>query len=401
MTEPIQLALVGCGGISKAHVQGYEQLFEKGCRDFVVTACCDVNAEAAETRAAQISAYQGSEPAVYTEVDALIDDGAAQAADVCVPHGFHHEVAIPLLAGGVRVIVEKPIGITIRASKAIIEAADRHDRVLATGENIRRYLTARSCAWAIKSHGMIGAVRRVIVQSINYAPFDYTNPALKWRGLQKLTGGGMIMDSGAHFADMVQVLFGPADTVQCTMESYDSRVIEDAPLVGDAEADVEDAWHAVIDFKRGPQVAWTYSRSFYGEPVRQATYYGSEGTLYDLGFPFHPFQGGGRAVLADGMEVSSEEIQEAYLSSLSDEEQNALFPYGVTDGFAIEVWDFIDAIANERKPEMDGVDGLRAKALCEACYESATLGRPVAYDPVLEGDVDVYQRPIDSFWDLV
>jgi predicted dehydrogenase len=298
------------------------------------------------------------------------------------------------------VMVEKPIGITIRASEAIIGAAERYDRVLATGENVRRELTARSCAWAMNEARMIGEVRMGVVQSISHSPFDYARPALKWRGLKALTGGGMIMDSGAHFADMIQVLLGKVDQVRCSMASYDSRVIEDAPVVGDAPADVEDTWHAVLDFESGAQVNWTYSRSFYGEPVRQAVYYGSEGTLYDLGFPFHPFQGGGRAVLADGTEVASEEIQEAYLTGLSDADKAVLFPYGVTDGFAIEVWDFVDAIANERKPEMDGVDGLRAKALCEACYESATLGRAVRYDEVLGGQVNAYQGPIDAFWDL-
>ena len=400
MAQPVELALVGCGGISKAHVKGYQMLFENGCRDFAVTACCDVNADAAQERAAQIAAYQGTQPAVFTEVEALVDAGAAEAADVCVPHCFHHTVSIPLLAGGMHVMVEKPIGITIRASEAIIGAAERYDRVLATGENVRRELTARSCAWAMKEARMIGDVRMGVVQSVSHSPFDYARPALKWRGLKALTGGGMIMDSGAHFADMIQVLLGKVDQVRCAMASYDSRVIEDAPVVGDAPADVEDTWHAVLDFESGAQVNWTYSRSFYGEPVRQAVYYGSEGTLYDLGFPFHPFQGGGRAVLADGTEVASEEIQEAYLTGLSDADKAVLFPYGVTDGFAIEVWDFVDAIANERKPEMDGVDGLRAKALCEACYESATLGRTVRYDEVLGGQVNAYQGPIDAFWDL-
>jgi predicted dehydrogenase len=381
-------------------VKGYQLLFENGSRDFTVAACCDVNRDAAEERAEEIAAYQGVKPAVFTELDALVDAEAAQAADVCVPHCFHHTVAIPLLAGGMHVMVEKPLGITIRASQAIIGAAERYGRVLATGENVRRELTARACAWAMREQQLIGDVRRVVVQSISHTPFDYSRPALKWRGLKKLTGGGMIMDSGAHFADMIQVLLGPVDRVSCSMASYDSRMIEDVPVVGQASADVEDTWHAVIDFEAGAQVSWTYSRSFYGEPVRQAVYYGSQGTLYDLGFPFHPFQGGGRALLADGTEVSSEDIQEAYLTGLSAQDTAALFPYGVTDGFAIEVWDFVDAVANGRKPEMDGVDGLRAKALCEACYESATVGSPVEYQEVLEGEVNAYQQPIDAFWDL-
>jgi hypothetical protein len=122
--------------------------------------------------------------------------------------------------------------------------------------------------------------------------------------------------------------------------------------------------------------------------------------MTDLGFPFHPFQSGGEAVLADGTTLSSEQIQIDYLMSLADERKAALFPYGATDGFAIEAWDFANAIATGRKPEMDGYVGLRAKTLSECCYESATLGGPVKYADVLEGRVSAYQSAIDAYWSI-
>lgn len=400
MKNPIQLALVGCGGISKAHVKGYQDLFERGCREFEVTACVDVNPEAAEERATDIEAYQGTKPEVFTDVDDFVAQDVAEAADLCLPHCFHHTVGIPLLEAGLHVMIEKPVGITIRATKALIAAAEAADRILATGEQVRRCLPARAAAWAIREQGLIGDVRMVTVQALNYRPFDYSRYATKWRGLKLLTGGGMIMDSGAHFGDMIQVLFGEPDRVWCDMATYDQRIIEDAPLIGSAPADVEDTWHAVITFPNGPLVSWTYSRELYGEPVRQATYYGSKGTLYDQGFPFHPFQGGGEAILADGSRVSGEEIEQTYLATLSAGDKERLFPYGATDGFAVEVWDFVNAIAEGRAPEMDGYTGLKAKALCESCFEAATLGEPVAFADVVAGKIDAYQQPIDAYWKL-
>jgi predicted dehydrogenase len=400
MSGVVRLALVGCGGISRAHVRGYKDLYDRGCREFEITACCDVQAESAGTRAQEIAEFQGFKPGVCTDVQDLIRAGVADAADICVPHCFHHGVAIPLLSAGIHAMIEKPLGVTIKASRRIIEAAERQGCVLATGENVRRDLAARSCAWAINERHLIGDVRLVTIQAVHFRPFDFSHPAAKWRGIKLLTGGGMIMDSGAHFADMIQVLFGEPDQVHCSMASYDTRVIADAPVVGSVPADVEDTWHALIQFKSGPMVTWTYSRSLYAENVRQASYYGSAGTMQDLGFPFHPFQGGGTCILADGTEVSSEEIQTDYLASLSDDEKARLFPYGATDGFAVEVWDFVNAISTSRRPEMDGYDGLRAKALCESCYESSVLGQPVQYTDVLEGRISTYQAPIDAYWGL-
>ena len=396
----VRLALVGCGGITRNHITGYRELMANGARDFRVTACCDIETAKAEQAAADIAAFQGRSPKVFESVERVIDASIADAADVCVPHYAHHSVAIPLLEAGMHVMVEKPIGITVKATRKIIEAACRNGRVLATAENIRRYLTARSCEWAINSEKLIGDVRAVVVQSANVGPLDYDNPAFKWRGIKTLTGGGMIMDSGAHFTDMMLCLFGDVDEVFCAMNTYDRRIIHGAPVVGDAPADVEDTWQAMIRFKSGLVTTWIYSRSLPGTPLKNALYFGSKGTMRDLGFPFHCFQSGGEATLADGTVVSSDEIQERYRSTLTDEEQARLFPYGCTNGFAVEVGDFIAAIVENRGPDLDGTGGLRAKALCEACYESATLGAPVRFDDVLSGEVCAYQDPIDEFWGL-
>jgi predicted dehydrogenase len=400
MATPVKLALVGCGWISRQHINGYKDLISRGCREFDISACCDPVEERARQKAAEIAEFQGHTPAVVTSVPDLIAADIAEAADVCVPHYCHHSVAAELLKAGIHTMVEKPVGITVRATKAIIEAAAKADRVLAAAENIRRYNTARACAWALRDQQLIGDVKLVNIQSINHQIFDFENPAFKWRGIKLLTGGGMIMDSGAHFADMIKLLFGKVADVYCTFDVSDTRMIADAPVLRVSPADVEDTWHAVIRFESGLHVTWTYSRSLHGPAVSVGNYYGSDGTMTDLGFVFHPFQRGGQIVKPDGSVISNDNIVAQYMESLDSDAQEYLFPYGSTDGFAIEVYDFIRAIRTGVKPEMDGEDALRAKTLCEACYESAVAGTFVAYDDVLNGDVDAYQRPIDAYWKL-
>ncbi|MBN2451923.1 MAG: Gfo/Idh/MocA family oxidoreductase [Lentisphaeria bacterium] len=400
MSGNVRLALVGCGGISRAHAKGYRDLFERGCREFIVTACCDVVRENAEERAAEIASFQGSEPRVLTRVEDLAAAGCADAADICVPHYAHHTVATCLLDAGLHVMVEKPVGITIRATRAILRAARRNRRLVATAEQVRRGPAARACRWAIRERRLIGDMRTAVVQAVEDAEFDFTRPAFKWRGVRNLVGGGMIMDSGAHFADMVQHLFGEVEDVYCTMRTQRAPLIVDAPVVGTTCVDVEDTWHAVIRFRSGVVVTWTYSRSSPGQALRTALYYGSEGSLRDLGFPFHCFQGGAEAKLADGRVVTSQEMVDEYLATLSAAEREGLFPYGCRLDFGIEVWDFVNAVRTGRAPEMDGEAGLRAKALCEACFESATLGRPVSYRSVLSGRIRTFQAPIDTFWGL-
>jgi len=396
----VKLALVGCGYISAGHIRGYRNLFEHGCDAFEISACCDVSKDAAEACAAQIGELQGSKPAVFDSVEGLTAAGAAEAADVCVPHCFHHSVAIPLLEAGLHVLLEKPLGITMAAGRAIIAAAEKHGRILSTAENIRRGLSARAARWALSEEKMIGDVRHVDVQMISHGQFDYSKPLFKWRGVKLLTGGGMIMDSGAHFTDMMLYLFGEPDTVWAEVRTLEAIAIEDVPVVGRAAADVEDEWLAVLKFRCGTRVLWAYNRVQPGSSLNTGYYYGTRGTMECLGNKFHAFQDGGRIVLDGGAEHSREWIEEQYRASLSADRREALFPWGVTEGIAVEIGEFVRAVRTGAKVEMDGRAGQRAKALSIACYESSLAGEPASYADVLEGRIDAYQRPINEYWGI-
>ncbi len=400
MSEAIRLALVGCGGISSQHLNGFRELYQRGGREIVFTACCDPNQDNARQRAAELAEIQGRAPAVFGDSAALLKSGCADGADLCLPHYLHHRVAEELLAGGLNVVVEKPLGLTLAAGRRMIAAARDAGKILATAENTRRWLPSRACAWAIRERKLIGDILGVNVQIVAPSAFDYDKPMFKWRGVKLLTGGGLLMDSGAHFADMQMVLFGEPEEIYCTLATRDQRVIADAPLVGSVPPDIEDAWHAVIRFKSGVQTVWTYSRSHPTGVSQVGHYYGTGGLLEDLGWKFHCFQGGGQATLTDGKVVPAAEIERDYLLALDPEAKARLFPHGCTNSFGVTLWDFADAIRAGRKPEMDGEDGLRSQALCVACYESAACGQPVKYADVLAGRVDAYQRPLNEHWKI-
>ena len=53
MAKPLKVGLIGCGGISGAHMGGYQELWNKEFRLFDIVAAADVNISAAETRAQQ------------------------------------------------------------------------------------------------------------------------------------------------------------------------------------------------------------------------------------------------------------------------------------------------------------------------------------------------------------
>ena len=399
--DSVKLALVGCGGISTLHVNGYRELRAKGGDEVEFAVCCDISQEAANTRADEIEGIQGSRPRVVTDHERLCDSDEVAGAVCCLPHWLHHQIGCALLEGGLHVMIEKPLGITLRAGQKLIDTAVRMGRILATAEGTRRSLGARVCQWAFRDERLVGEPLGARVHTVRHEPFDLDDPAFKWRVVKNLVGGGMILDSGAHFADMMLCLFGEVAEAYCVMQTLDDRRVEGVPVFGTAQVDVEDTWDAVIRFNSGAVVQYSYSNMLPCTDSVFGNYYGTEGRLDDAwAWPMHAFESGGIVTRTDGKSMSVEEITEAYLAQSPQESLNRLFPHGCRDSFGIELWDFADAIANDRSPEMDGHAGQRAKALCETLYESATLGQPVKYADVLSGKVRSYQEPIDEYWGL-
>jgi hypothetical protein len=77
-----------------------------------------------------------------------------------------------------------------------------------------------------------------------------------------------------------------------------------------------------------------------------------------------------------------------------------LFPFGLTDSFALGQYDWLCAIRDGQQPETSGWEGLRDLAAAYAIVESAHVGRRVAVDDVFEGRVREFQRGIDAHFGL-
>ncbi len=138
MSDQVKLAIIGCGGIAGGHLNSYQKLQDKGYDRFRVAAVCDVAAENVERYAADVEAKLGHRPDKYGSVEETLAAANLDAADICLPHAYHHTAAIACLEAGLDVMVEKPVGITIKAGRMIIETARQNGRILATAEQVRR-----------------------------------------------------------------------------------------------------------------------------------------------------------------------------------------------------------------------------------------------------------------------
>ncbi len=400
MPDRVKLAIIGCGGMAGAHLGGYEKLLAAGYDKFQIVAVCDTNAKNAAAFADRIEEFTGTRPQIFGSVKDMLDDTSIDAADICTPHAFHHTTAIPCLRKGIHVMIEKPGGITIKAGKKILAAAEKSGAIVATAEQVRRCKGARVMEWAINRKKVIGTPSFFTMEVLGHQEFNWRSYAFAWRGLKLLGGGGMLYDAGVHFADMMLHVFGPVAEVHADLRTFFTPMLNGPAGLGKQRLDVEDTWLATLHFESGLVGHWSYSREAYGYKVRTGVYYGTKGSLRDRQEWMHPFQHGADLRLKDGSEVPYEKLQEQYMQQLSKAKTQRLFPYGLDDGVSNECWDFIEAIDKGRQPEVDGYAALKAKALCYAFYESNLAGKPIKPADVESGKVNAYQRPIDEYWKI-
>ncbi|MBN1399693.1 MAG: hypothetical protein JXA74_02585, partial [Anaerolineae bacterium] len=207
------------------------------------------------------------------------------------------------------------------------------------------------------------------------------------------------MDSGFHYCDGMRHLLGEVKQVYAETREFISG--EPLPL---SEAR-EDSALAILTFESGAVGTWQWSLSAPGAPLRQVAFYGTQGSLMDTtdnAFTvFHLFFETAQMQLEDGTIRTLADLAGAYRADLGEERWQFYYPNGLTDGFGYEIWEFVEAVQGRRpKVEVDGWEGLRSLAVCQAIYESALTGDTVQVADIVSGARSTYQQPIDAHWGL-
>jgi predicted dehydrogenase len=398
--EPIDLILVGCGLMGGRHLRGYAALERVRPGSLRLRAVCDPRPGAAGQAAEDAEALLGYRPRACGSAEGALDhEPGILAADVATDPRSHPAVVIPLLEAGVHVQVEKPLAVTIARGQAMLEAAHRSERVLAVAENYRRDPMNRLLRHVVES-GAIGSPhflmeihvtdgRRVLVSAWRHA----------W------AQGGLALDVGVHYADMLEYLLGPVATV-CAQSRKVRETREWTAPDGETRTtpvECDDLFSALLTFQSGVHAVWVMDFGSAGERQTQRTVHGSAGMVMGP-----PDRSGAAVRVQRRTETLEGEALVAALPGfhLNDTEArlfgerpgSRLMEFREMDAslLAAETADFLDAVREGRVPEVSGETGIRAVALVMALLESAAAGEPVGVEEVLSGEVHAFQDRIEQ-----
>ena len=184
--QPARVALVGCGAVAETfHLPA---LAAAGVTPALL-------ADPSRERLQQVASGQ-TWPTVERYSERLDD---FDAAILSTPHSLHAPLAIDLLEHGKHVLVEKPMALTTAECRAMIAAADNAGVTLTVGL-IRRYRNLNRWAKALLDAGALGEITSFeFTEGFSYN-WRVTTDSF-WR--REKSGGGVLVDSGAHTLDLL------------------------------------------------------------------------------------------------------------------------------------------------------------------------------------------------------
>ncbi len=121
----LRTAVIGTGYLGRFHAQKYAAM-----PDVELVAVVDLDLDRAREVAAEACTIQAGTKA-YHDLKAII--GSVDAVSVVVPNIHHYEVAGPLLAAGIHVMLEKPLTSTLVEADELIALAAKHGAILQAG----------------------------------------------------------------------------------------------------------------------------------------------------------------------------------------------------------------------------------------------------------------------------
>ena len=119
--------------------------------------------------------------------------------DIVAPNALHGDIALASLAAGKHVLVEKPMATTVAACDAIVDAADRANRVVAVGHELRL-----SPLWGrVKAEISSGRIGRPLSCTIHLWRRSFRAGASGWRHDPEQVGS-WILEEPIHYFDLAR-----------------------------------------------------------------------------------------------------------------------------------------------------------------------------------------------------
>lgn len=238
------IAVIGCGRIARhAHLPAFS-----GMENVRVKYVCDIIPEKAEAMKADFPFVEKA-VADYREI---LADGEVEAVFVLTPNYTHYTVTMDALRAGKHVFCEKPITVNYPLSLEMAQEAAKQGKMLNIGV-CNRYNRAVEKLEELNRQGRFGTLYHVCCSFRNFRSIPGLGGAFTTK---EQAGGGVLIDWGIHFLDLILYVLGGAVFRNVTCDAYsemakDMKSYHYKNMWAEDTADPEGGVNDVEDFVSG------------------------------------------------------------------------------------------------------------------------------------------------------
>lgn len=373
----LRMALIGFGGMGRQYAQ---MLRDGEVEDIVLTGVCCRNAKGQE-----LLRREYPDVKIYSdENDLFAHEDDFDALVIVTPHTSHVELGMRAAKAGKHILIDKPIGTTVREVRKLLDCARACHVVCGTIFNVRMYPAYRKVQQMLDG-GVLGELQRAVWVCNSWYRSPAYHRSAGWRSTWRGERGGLLINQGQHCFDIWQSLLGMPEQIWADVSygRYNLFRVDDAV---DIQMRYANGMHGTFIASSGENPG-----------VNRLEIWGTKGKL----------------CVEDHTKVT---MDENLMDTVAFGESNREI-YGVPDHECREIpisevvsdsyqrvfSSFAAHVLRGTPLAETGEDGLRAVTLANGAYLSSWLGRPVIlplneeqYDALLQERIQEEQGWIDK-----
>ncbi len=200
--EKVNLGIIGLGYIGKLHMKHLLKITNVN-----LAAVSDLSKRALK------EAKNAGVKKTLNDYEQLLKQPDVDAVVIALPTHLHLDCAVKAAEAGKDIFLEKPIAITVKDAKEIVNAARKNSVKLMMGYPLR-FNKVFFDLKTKKDQGTLGDIEVAHATFISSGPFFHRTeshtpvPVPQWWFNKELTGGGVLIDLGSHIINLLRWYFG-------------------------------------------------------------------------------------------------------------------------------------------------------------------------------------------------
>ena len=348
MTDTLRYALIGCGRIAPNHITAARN----NGNTITIAAVCDRIPERMEAALNQVPQEERSQIKRYTDYRQMLSELRPELVAVATESSDHAAIGMECLRAGANVIIEKPIALSLKDTRALMETAEKNGVKLCACHQNRFNKSIQKIRTAV-DEGRFGKMLHGAAHIRWNRGKSYYDQA-PWRGTWAQDGGAL-MNQCIHNIDLLRwMMGGEVDEVMAYTDNLQHPYIE-----------AEDLGMAMVKFTNGAYGLIEGTTNIYPQNLEETLYlFGQDGTV----------KAGGKSVnKIEEWDFRDGRGDTATIKMEFREDPPNIYGFGHTPLYA----DMAQAIRDDREPYVSAVEGLKTLELVLAIYKSAAEHRPV------------------------